>query len=184
MIFITRPLTVFLCLLPFRKMPIRDKAYVSWVGLRGAVPIIFALFPLTENVPHARLIFNIVFFCTIISLLVQGTSLPAIAKWLGLTEKPPKIGKIESFDVDFSDDIKSIVTEIEINSTTLSKGNKVMELEIPEETLVVMINRDNNYFIPKGNTILMEKDKLLIITVDHNSLRKTLKNLNIHDSQS
>ena len=184
MIFITRPLTVFLCLLPFRKMPIRDKAYVSWVCLRGAVPIIFALFPLTENVPHARLIFNIVFFCTIISLLVQGTSLPAIAKWLGLTEKPPKIGKIESFDVDFSDDIKSIVTEIEINSTTLSKGNKVMELEIPEETLVVMINRDNNYFIPKGNTILMEKDKLLIITVDHNSLRKTLKNLNIHDSQS
>ncbi len=86
-----------------------------------------------------------------------------------------KLEKLKVLMLIFSDDIKSIVTEIEINSTTLSKGNKVMELEIPEETLVVMINRDNNYFIPKGNTILMEKDKLLIITVDHNSLRKTLK---------
>lgn len=88
MIFFARPLTVFLCLLPFRKMQFEDKAYVSWVGLRGAVPIIFAIYPLVENVPHARLIFNIVFFCTLISLIVQGTSLPLIARWLNLAEKP------------------------------------------------------------------------------------------------
>ena len=91
MIFFARPLTVFLCLLPFRKMQFKDKAYVSWVGLRGAVPIIFAIYPLVENVPHARLIFNIVFFCTLISLIVQGTSLPLIARWLNLAEKPRQI---------------------------------------------------------------------------------------------
>lgn len=181
MIFITRPLTVFLCLLPFRKMPFRDKTYVSWVGLRGAVPIIFAIFPLTEGVPHARLIFNIVFFCTLVSLLVQGTSLPVIAKWLKLAEKPGNIRKLLNFDVDFSDDIKSIVTEIEINKETISDGNKVMDLPIPEETLVVMINREKHYFIPKGNTALMEKDKLLIITGNKKSLQETLENLKISE---
>ncbi len=181
MIFITRPLTVFLSLLPFRKMPFRDKTYVSWVGLRGAVPIIFAIFPLTEGVPHARLIFNIVFFCTLVSLLVQGTSLPIIAKWLKLAERPGNIRKLLNFDVDFSDDIKSIVTEIEINKETISDGNKVMDLPIPEETLVVMINREKHYFIPKGNTALMEKDKLLIITGNKKSLQETLENLKISE---
>lgn len=181
MIFITRPLTVFLSLLPFRKMPFRDKTYVSWVGLRGAVPIIFAIFPLTEGVPHARLIFNIVFFCTLVSLLVQGTSLPIIAKWLKLAERPGNIRKLLNFDVDFSDDIKSIVTEIEINKETISDGNKVMDLPIPEETLVVMINREKHYFIPKGNTVLMERDKLLIITGNKNSLQETLENLKISE---
>lgn len=183
MIFITRPLTVFLCLLPFRKMPFRDKTYVSWVGLRGAVPIIFAIFPLTEAVPHARLIFNIVFFCTLISLLVQGTSLPIIAKWLKLAEKPSGIKKPLNFDVDFSDEIKSIVTEIEINEQTISDGDKVMDLPIPDETLVVMVNREKHYFIPKGNTVLMGNDKLLIITENKESLKRTLNNLKISDSQ-
>ncbi len=181
MIFITRPLTVFLSLLPFRKMPFKDKTYVSWVGLRGAVPIIFALFPLTEGVPHARLIFNIVFFCTLVSLLVQGTSLPVIAKWLKLAEKPGNIRELKNFDVDFSDEIKSIVTEIEISQNTISEGDKVMDLPIPEETLVVMVNRESHYFIPKGNTVLMEHDKLLIITGSKESLQETLDNLKIDD---
>jgi cell volume regulation protein A len=74
-IFVSRPLSVFICLLPFRKMPFRDKSYVSWVGLRGAVPIIFAIIPLAENVPHARFIFNIVFFCTLVSLWFRALRL-------------------------------------------------------------------------------------------------------------
>src|SRR5690606_32699329 len=88
MIFFSRPITVFLCLLPFPKMPTKDKVYISWVGLRGAVPIIFAIFPLVADLPNARLIFNIVFFCTLVSLIVQGTSLPLVARWLNLAESP------------------------------------------------------------------------------------------------
>ena len=167
MIFFARPLTVFLCLLPFRKMQFKDKAYVSWVGLRGAVPIIFAIYPLVENVPHARLIFNIVFFCTLISLIVQGTSLPLIARWLNLAEKPRQIKKMRNFDVDFSDDIKSVMTEIEITAKILEKGNLLMDLSLPDNTLAVMVNREGNYFVPTGLTFLKEKDKLFIFTDNH-----------------
>lgn len=181
MIFISRPLTVFLCLLPFRRMAVRDKAYVSWVGLRGAVPIIFAIFPLAEGVPHARLIFNIVFFCTLVSLLVQGTSLGVMAKWLGLAEKPRKIRKTQEFDIDFSSDIKSVTTEIEITNNLLKNGNHLMDLALPDKTLAVMVKRDDKYFVPTGSTTLLEKDKLLIITDNNEALEETYKNLGIED---
>jgi cell volume regulation protein A len=179
MIFISRPLTVFLCLLPFRKMLLKDKTYVSWVGLRGAVPIIFAIFPLVENVPHARLIFNIVFFCTLVSLVVQGTSLPLVAKWLKLADKPKQINKLSAFDIDFSNDIKSVTTEIEVTPEMLLNGNQLMNLSFPDKTLAVLIRRDDLYFVPTGKTILKEKDKILIITDDHEALLDTYKNLGI-----
>ncbi len=170
MIFFSRPLTVFLCLLPFRKMPARDKVYVSWVGLRGAVPIIFAIFPLVENVPHSRIIFNIVFFCTLISLVVQGTSLPMIARWLKLAEKPKEIKKLVDFDIDLSSDIKSVTCEIEITPGVLKNGSLLMNLPFPDNTLVVMVKREDKYFVPTGKTVLNEKDKLLIITDNHEDL--------------
>ncbi len=181
MIFFTRPLTVFLCLLPFRKMQFKDKAYVSWVGLRGAVPIIFAIYPLVENVPHARLIFNIVFFCTLVSLVVQGTSLPLVARWLKLAEKPRQIKKMRNFDVDFSTDIKSITTEIEITNKILEKGHQLMDLPLPDHTVAVMIRRGDNYFVPTGQTILKEKDKILMITDNHEALIETYKNMGIEN---
>lgn len=179
MIFFSRPLTVFLCLLPFRKMSFKDKTYVSWVGLRGAVPIIFAILPLVENVPHARLIFNIVFFCTLVSLVVQGTSLPVVARWLHLAEKPKKLKGLQTFDVDFSNDIKSITTEIEITAGMLGSGNQLMDLSFPDKTLVVLVHRDENYFVPTGKTTLKEKDKILIITDDQEALMETYRNLGI-----
>lgn len=179
MIFLTRPLTVFFCLLPFRKMQIRDKVYVSWVGLRGAVPIIFAIFPLVENVPHARLIFNIVFFCTLVSLIVQGTSLPLVAKWLNLAVKPRFLRKLREFDVDFSNDIKSVTTEIEITPQLLSHGNQLMNIPFPDNTLVVMVKRDERYFVPTGKTVLKENDKIMIITDNHDALMETYEKLGI-----
>jgi len=182
MIFFSRPLTVFLCLLPFRKMPFKDKTYVSWVGLRGAVPIIFAIFPLVENVPHARLIFNIVFFCTLVSLVVQGTSLPLIARWLNLADKPRQMKKLRDFDVDFSNDIKSVTTEIDITAKILSNGNQLMNLSLPDNTIVVMVKREEKYFVPTGKTTLKEKDKILIITDNHEALLETYKNLGVEDA--
>jgi potassium/hydrogen antiporter len=179
MIFIARPIAVHLCLLPYTKMAWRDKSYVAWVGLRGAVPIIFAIIPLAENVPNARDIFNIVFFCTLVSLLVQGTTLAPMARWLKLSEKPRKIIKPRSFDVEFSADTKSITTEIEIKGWHLEKGARIMNLPLPDKTLVVMVKRFDKFFIPTGNTVLQEADKLLVITDDHEALMETYRNLGI-----
>ena len=183
MIFVTRPISVFLCLLPFSKMSPKQKTFVSWVGLRGAVPIIFAIIPLAEGVPYARVIFNIVFFCTLVSLIVQGTSLSQMAVWLGLADKPKKLRQLKNFDVEFSDDIKSITTEIEITSQALKNGNLVMNLPLPEKTLVVMVKRDNKYFVPGGDTTLQENDKLLIITDDHDALVQTISSLGTTSSR-
>ncbi|MDO4191296.1 MAG: potassium/proton antiporter [Bacteroidales bacterium] len=179
MIFIARPAAVFITLLPFRKITLRDKGYISWVGLRGAVPIIFAIMPLAANVPEARTLFNLVFLCTLVSLLLQGTSLAKMAEWMNLVQKPKVVKKVENFDVDFSDDLKSITTEIEIVPEALHKGNKLMDIALPENTLVVMIRRQNNYFIPKGNTALHVGDKLLVITTDHQSLQETYRQLHV-----
>lgn len=182
LIFISRPLTVILCLLPFPKMKVRDKAYISWVGLRGAVPIIFAIFPLAENIPHARFIFNIVFFCTLVSLLVQGTTLPIMAKWLGLADNQRQIKKLKDFDIDLSNDIKSVTSEIEITENILRNGNKLMDLALPDKTLAVLVKRDNKYFVPTGKTVLAHKDKILIISDDHENLIETYKSLGIEDA--
>lgn len=179
MIFFSRPLTVFLCLLPFRKMPAKDKLYVSWVGLRGAVPIIFAIFPLVEEVPHADIIFNIVFFCTLVSLVVQGTSLPMIARWLNLADNPMNLNEMKNFDIDLCHDMKSVTTEIEINNSMLTNGNLLMDLPFPEGTLVLMVKREDKYFVPTGKTTLMNEDKLLIITDNHAALMETYEKLGV-----
>lgn len=179
MILFTRPLTVFLCLLPFRKMAGRDKLYISWVGLRGAVPIIFAIIPLAEGVPHARLIFNIVFLCTLVSLVVQGTSLPMIARWLNLAEKPLHINKLKYFDVDFSNEISSTTTEIIITNELIKRGNRLKDLGLPENTLAVMVKRSGKFFVPTGKTTLMENDKLLMITDNQEALNETYKTLGL-----
>ncbi len=179
MIFVTRPITVFLCLAPFRKMPVRDKTFVSWVGLRGAVPIVFAIFPLAEKVPHSEVIFNIVFLCTLVSLLVQGTTLPKVAKMLGLANKPIEKRRLEEFDIEFSGDIKTITSELALTARSLEKGNNLMELSLPEKTLVVMIKRDDMYFVPSGKTTLHEDDRLLIITESNEALAETYKALGI-----
>ena len=133
MIVVSRPISVFACLLPFRRFTTRARVYISWVGLRGAVPIIFATYPLmSAEIPNARMIFNIVFFVTIVSLLVQGTTVSAMARWLGLVGKSEEK---EIFNVALPDEIKSAMSEIELTDEALSGGNKLMNLSLPDNTL-------------------------------------------------
>jgi cell volume regulation protein A len=181
MIVFARPITVFLCLAPFRKVGFKDKLYVSWVGLRGAVPIIFAILPLAAGVPGARVIFNIVFVLTLVSLLMQGTTLPAVARMFGLAEKPEQYRPLQEFDVDFSEEIKSVMTEILIAEETLSYGKNLMEMPLPDNTLAVMVKRGDNYFIPTGQTELHVNDILLVISDDEEALKETYSNIGITD---
>lgn len=179
MILLARPISVFLCLAPFRKMSTKAKLYVSWVGLRGAVPIIFATYPLIAHIQYATLIFNVVFFITIVSLLVQGTTVSYMARLLGLAEKEKKQGN--DFGMELPEEIKSAMSEIEVSETILRKGNHLMDLTLPDNTLVVMVKRDNHFFVPRGSTKLDIGDKLLVITDNDEELAKTYKELGIND---
>lgn len=177
MILLSRPLAVFISLLPFKRYRFRDRVFVSWCGLRGAVPIIFAILCRAENVPHADTIFNIVFCCTLVSLVLQGTTLPLMARWLKVEDEVPKQNKIENFDIDFPEEIKSTTSEIEMTSQILSHGNQLMDLRMPEKTLAIMVKRGENYFVPTGKTHLMVGDKLMVITDNNEALELTLKQL-------
>ena len=159
MIVAARPLTVFLCLLPFRKFNIKSKSFISWVGLRGAVPIIFATYPCVANVPHADTMFNIVFFITIISLVLQGTTVPLSAKVLGLIKEPENL---KNFSVELPEDI-AIAAEFKPDEAFLSKYKKAGDIDFNDGVGLMMARRGDNFFIPNKNTVLKQDDKLLII---------------------
>lgn len=178
MIVVARPVSVFLCLLPFKNFTTKGKLYISWVGLRGAVPIIFATYPLIAGIEHAGLIFNVVFFITILSLLIQGTTVTLAAKWLGQVDEPERKNE---FGIELPDEIKSAMSEIDISAAVLTHGNKLMEFTLPDHTLAVMIKRDGRYFIPKGDTILKENDKLLMISDNDEALLQAYEALGITD---
>lgn len=178
MIIIARPVSVFLCLIPYKNFSMKGRLYISWVGLRGAVPIIFATYPLIAGVEHAGLFFNVVFFITILSLLIQGTTVTQAAKWLGLVDEPEKKNV---FGIELPEEIKSAMSEVDITSAVLAHGNKLMELTLPDHTLAVMVKREGRYFIPKGNTVLKERDKLLMISDNDEALLQAYESLGITD---
>lgn len=180
-IIVARPLSVFLCLIPFKKISTRDKVFVSWVGLRGAVPIIFAILTLAAEVPHARWMFNIVFIITLVSLILQGTFLNLVAQWLKLSSRPTLYRSLEDFDVEFSEEIKSAMTEILITEDAIKHGRNLIEMPLPDKTLAVMVKRGERYFIPTGRTELCVGDKLLVISDDVKALKETYRSMGIEE---
>jgi len=183
MIFVSRPAAVFLSLAPFRRLPLKAKTFVSWVGLKGASPILFAILCLAADVPNARLIFNVVFLCTLISLLLQGMTLGKMAEWLGMAEeKEPQLNKVENFDIDLPEEIKSVATEIRVTEDMLQRGNRLMDLGFPQNTLAIMVKRGQQFFVPTGKSQLQADDALLVITDNEQTLQDTYRQ--IEDTQN
>ena len=148
MTFVARPLSVWLSLLPFgRKITNKSKLFISWVGIRGAAPIIFATYPVMAQVDGASQIFNIVFFVTLISLLFQGMSLSWVARKLGLTEPLPE--KEDNFGIELTEDVGSTLREVLCTEELLQRGRHIRELSLPEGTLVIMIKRGDRYIVPE-----------------------------------
>lgn len=170
MIVLARPAAVFISLLPFSQFTFKAKLFVSWVGLRGAVPIIFATYALiSPAVEHARFMFNVVFFITIMSLIIQGTTVNRMATWLGL--RAPY--KEDAFPgVSLPDEIKAAITEMKVTATLLAEGDNLAAITLPPHTLVVMVRRGNDYLVPTGNTRLYLGDSLLVISEDKANLRE------------
>jgi potassium/hydrogen antiporter len=168
LIVVARPIAVFLCLSPF-KMKFRRRAYISWVGLRGAVPIVFATYPLLAGIEKADAIFNIVFFISVSSVLVQGTTLPLIAKWLHVT-LPEKVKPITPVDRLLNENIKSEMAEIALNEDNEAIGKRIVELNFPKTAIIAMIQRNGRYIIPSGSTELMPKDVLIVLAENKESI--------------
>ena len=164
MMLISRPLSVFLCMIPFKNYHTKDKLLLSWVGLKGAVPIIFAILCKANEVPNADLIFNVVFLCTLLSLIVQGSSLSGMAKKLHLTMPPQEQKKLMHFDIDLPEEVESVAAEVEVTEQMLEKGNCLKDIEFKHKSLVIMVRRGEDFFVPTGVSELEVGDQLLIIS--------------------
>lgn len=162
MIFIGRPLSVFLCLLPFKNMTTRSRIFISWVGLRGAVPIIFATYPVVAGIEGANMIFNIVFFITIVSLIVQGTTISTMANKLKLSKPMPKTGN--EFGVELPEEINTHLYDMVIEPSHITSGDTLKDMALPKGTLVMIVKRNEEYLIPNGTLKLHVGDRLLLIS--------------------
>ena len=157
-----RPLSVFLCLLPFRKITMKSRLFVSWVGLRGAVPIIFATYPVVAGVEGSNIIFNVVFFITIVSLVVQGTTVSFVARLLHLSKPLEKTGN--DFGVELPEEIDTDLKDMTITQEMLEEADTLKDMNLPKGTLVMIVKRGDEFLIPNGTLKLHVNDKLLLIS--------------------
>lgn len=162
MIIIGRPLSVFLCLLPFRKIKMKSRLFISWVGLRGAVPIIFATYPVVANIEGSSIIFNIVFFMTIVSLVVQGTTVSYVAKLLHLSTPLEKTGN--DFGVELPEEIDTDLSDLTVTQEMVEEADMLKDMNVPKGTLVMIVKRGDKFLIPNGTLKLHVGDKLLLIS--------------------
>ena len=161
-ILIARPVSVFLCLLPFKGISNKARIFISWVGLRGAVPIIFATYPVIAQIPGSNQLFNTVFFITLLSLIIQGMTISKMARWLKLDLPEEKEGN--EFGVELPEEIDTHLNDITLTEDMLTVGNRLADMNIPKGTLVMLIKRGNEFIIPNGQIELHAGDKLLVMS--------------------
>ena len=162
MMLVARPLSVVACLLPFKGLSGKARIFVSWVGLRGAVPIIFATYPVVAGIPDCNQIFNIVFFITLLSLIIQGMSIAKAARGLGLDS--PQTNDGNEFGVEIPEELETDLSEIVLTDEMLAKGNRLADMHLAKGRLVMLVKRNNEFIIPNGQIELRSGDKLLVIS--------------------
>ena len=180
LILIARPVSVMISLSFAHDLNFRKKLFISWVGLRGAAPIVFATYPLLANIEYSHTIFHLVFFISGSSVLLQGTTLPYIAKWLHVLV-PQKIKRSFPLDIELRDDFKSELVEITIPENSPTAGKAVVDLNLPKTAFIVLIHRKGKYFTAGGETSLEAGDHLLIMADSKQTVLKIGQTFGIKD---
>jgi cell volume regulation protein A len=166
LMFVARPVSVYISLL-FSNLQWKEKTFIAWVGLRGAVPIILATFPLLAGLSYGNEIFDVVFFVVLTSALVQGWSIPLAAKILNVgapfvakPQYPIEFAPVQGSDTELVDLI------VPFNSSVI--GKSIVELGMPHDSLIVLISRNDDYLVPSGGTVLQEGDTVLVLVNKQN----------------
>ncbi len=161
LIFIARPLSVFLAL-AFERFNVREKLFISWVGLRGAAPIVLATFPLLAGVEKSDMIFHLVFFIVLTSVLLQGTLIVPMAKWLRVydSDTPPPQSPLELVTDDSA--LANDLLEITVPQDSPARGRRLLDLGLPKDVLVMLIGRGDQMVVPRGDTLIHAGDKVLL----------------------
>ena len=163
LVFVARPVSVYFSLAASR-MPRRDKSMVAWVGLRGAVPIVLATFPLLAGVPGAQTLFNVVFFIVLTSVLLQGTTLTVVARLLRVREDaPPRPVYPIAYTPTGSG--RNDMAEIDVGPGSEADGTRIMDLKLPPDALVILVHRGGEFLVPKGATTLQAGDSILVLAL-------------------
>ena len=160
MMFVARPASVFLSLLPFKDISFKGKLFTSWVGLRGAGPVLFALTPVLAGLENATELFNIVFVITLFSLVLQGSTLRPFAKLLKLSYED--LIEAETFGMEIPEDMGMLRDHI-VSGEELAFGSTLRDLALPHGIRVMMVKRDGKFLVPHGSMVLYEGDHLLLI---------------------
>lgn len=161
LILVARPLSVVLCLVPFQ-FSLREQGFLSWVGLKGAVPITLATFPLLADIPEASQIFDVVFFVVLVSAVLQGWSLPWVARRLKL-DSPPRQQPPVTLEISSLHDVEGDIVDYYVEANTKAAGRSVRELALPEEVVVALIVRDRKIKLPKGKTQIEAGDHVIVV---------------------
>ncbi|MBA3975912.1 MAG: potassium/proton antiporter [Candidatus Solibacter sp.] len=161
LMFVARPAGVFISL-AFARMGLRHKLLVSWVGLRGAVPIVLATFPLVAGVPNPDVYFNVVFFVVLTSVLLQGTAIPQVAGWLHLSSP---LARKREYPLEYVAQGKSRndLVEVPIPDGSPVVGRQIVDLKLSKSALIVLIGRNDDFVVPRGNTVLETGDVMLVL---------------------
>lgn len=166
LIFVARPIAVHICLSAF-KMQTSEKHFLSWVGLRGAVPIVFATFPLIAGLEQSSTIFNLVFFVSVSSVLIQGTTLKMVAKWLKL-DLPDDEKRSMSIKFELSPEDHHIFKKLKVKDTLHQQYIK--DVQLPNGVLIMMIKRNGRYITPGGQTKILSGDELMVLATDQHAM--------------
>ncbi|MBP6390408.1 MAG: potassium/proton antiporter [Flavobacteriales bacterium] len=162
LILVARPVAVFVSLAPFRGMTWRQKAFLSWVGLRGAVPIVFATYPLIAGLENAQFIFNVVFFAVLTSVLLQGSTLPFAARLLRV-ERPKGFRRESALDLELSKQLTGTLVTLAVPAGSAAVDHLIVDLHFPKDAQIILVERDGQFTSPDGATEIAAGDRLMVM---------------------